>query len=706
MTRRILGIGSAPNCSSRGTDHRHFPTIGPRNDAKTIQYETTLKRRKASARAAANPEVSGSGSPPVLRWWPYWLLIAVAAGVYANALANGFVSDDNSQLLGNPLVTDWRQIPQIFLHNNWAFAGQTTSNYYRPVQTLVYLCVYYVFGFEAFAFHLVLLLLHVGNTVLVFKLGGRLLKSQYPALVAAVLFAVHPIHSEAVVWIAALPDVILTTVVLAALLAFVRWDAAPRPGQIAALASLFFLALLCKEPGAMLLPMLAGYEFLYLGRSLWPRPASGPTLRDNAALYASLLGVFAGYALLRIHALGGLAPSQGGYRDLHGTTMILSVIATLGQYLGMLIAPVHLNFFHIFEASTSITPVVAVSLTVELGLVAAIFLLRRRSPLVAYGLFCILIPLTPALNLNGVGENALAERYLYLPSVGFVLVAAVAWEWVAAKKHLVAWSVVAVIVAVSAWDLFSRNRDWHDDLRLFTVSVEASPQSATLLGNLGGLYAQRGEYDAAIEKYLQALRFAQLRPQLALLHNNLGSAYAHQGRYQDAVAELRQAIGLSPASAEAHLNLGVALEAEGDIPGAVAEQQAALQINPNYGDAYNALALLRMKDKDYPAAIDLLQHAVALNPRHTEAYINLGVACNGAHRYADAAAALRKAIEVGPNDPSIYVAHYDLGVSYSRLNSLDAAALEFSKSLQLRPDYQAARDSLMQVQNMLHQSGK
>jgi protein O-mannosyl-transferase len=648
--------------------------------------------------------------------WPYLLLIGLAFGIYANALGNGFVSDDNFQLLGNPLVTDWHQIPQIFQHHIWAFAGQETTNYYRPIQMLLYLALYYLVGFDAFVFHLGMLLIHIGNTLLVYNLGRRFLKSRNAALVAGIIFAVHPIHNEPVVWIAVLPDVLLTTVVLVALGLFVRWDGAPRPWQIAKLAALFLLALLTKEPGAMLVPLLAGYEVLYLGRAIWPPSFSltrkgdeAPrTIWDNWPLYASLMAVFGVYALLRIHALGGMAPAQGFYYKLHGGTLILSIIATLGQYLGKLVVPIHLNYFYFFEATTSVTPLVVASFVVEVAVLAAIVLFRSRgpaevtrrwnAPLVSYGFFCILIPLAPALNINGVGENVFTERYLYLPSVGFVLAVAVAWDWLASKQREVAWGVVAAIVAASAWILIPRNLDWYDDVRLFTVSSEASPKSGTLVGNLGWFHYQRREYDAAIEKYLTALK---LQPEIALFHNNLGNAYAQKGRYQDAVTELRKAVELKSTYAEAHMNLGLALEAEGDISGAIAEHKKALELKPNYAEAFTALALLRMKEKDYPTAIDLLQHAIAGNPRYTEAYINLGVAYNDTNRYAEGSVAFRKAIEVGPTHPSMYVAHYNLGVAYSHLSSLDAAAMEFAKSLQLRPDFSAAKEAYTQAQEML-----
>ena len=628
--------------------------------------------------------------------WPYFLLMALACGVYSNALGNGFVSDDHIQLLGNPLVTGWQKIPEIFQHGIWAFTGGAASNYYRPAQTVLYLALYSVFGFDAFAFHLVLVLIHGANTLLVYSLGRRLLKSRDAALVAGIVFAVHPIHSEAVVWIAVFPDVLLTAVVLAALLWFVRWDAAPRRGQIAGLAALFFLALLIKEPGAMLVPLLAGYEYLYLGRPVWPR--------ENWALYASLMGVFGVYVLLRIHALGGMAPAQGIHYKLHGKVLILSIIGTLGQYLAKLIAPVHLNYFYFFEPTTSLTPLTTVSLAVELAMIAAIFLLRSRrgsnAPSISYGLFFILMPLLPALNLNGVGENVFAERYLYLPSAGFVLVVAAVWEWLAARQRETAWALVAIIVAASAWTVLPRNLDWHDDERLLTVSAASSPKAAAPVSDLATLYYRRREYAAAIENYRRALK---LQPDRALLHFNLGSAYEREGRHEEAVAELRKAVALDPADAEAHMSLGLELDALGDVAGAIAEDQRALDIRPEYGDACANLAVLRMKEKDYPAAVDLLHRAIAIDPQSFEAHFNLGVAYNYSNRYAEASEALKKAIEVAPMHPGIYLAHFHLGVSYAQMNSTAAAAREFSKALELKPDFAPAQEALAQSQSRLKQ---
>jgi len=648
---------------------------------------------KKKLQSKTPPAATPAPAPIWSRLWPYALLAALAIGIYYNALGNGFVSDDDFQLLSNPLVTDWHQIPQIFQHHIWAFAGQETTNYYRPIQMVLYMALYYTFGFDPFVFHLFMVLIHAANTMLLYRVSKRLLKSPEAALVAGILFAVHPIHNEAVVWIAVLPDMLLTMIVLIAIGLFIRWDARPNARQVAAIAGLFMLALFTKEPGAMLIPLLLGYEFLYLGRSLIE-------IWKNRALYISMLGVFGVYCLLRIHALGGMAPAQGFYYKLHGKDLFLNVIALLGQYLGKLVLPIHLSYFYFFEPTTSFTPRVIASLICAAAVIAGVFLLRRRAPTVSYGLYVILIPLAPALNINGVGENAFTERYLYLPSVGAVLAAAVAWEWLARRQRYAACAVVAVLVIASAWILIPRNLDWHDDVRLFTVSSQQAPKSGTLFGNLGWFHYQRGEYDQAIEKYRAALK---LQPNMPLFHNNLGNSLSQKGRQEEAIAELRQAIELKPEYAEAHMNLGLALEIVHDIEGAKREHHAALAIKPKYAEPLTALALIQMKQKDYPGAIDLLKRSIDANSRYTEAYINLGVCYNDTARYVEGAAAFRKALETAPAHPSAYITHYNLGVSYEHMNQINEAAYQYSQSLQLRPDFAAAKEAFEKAQAQVKQ---
>lgn len=629
-----------------------------------------------------------------VRWWPYAFLGALALIVYASALQSGFVTDDKYQLLDNPLVTDWSKLPRIFQLGVWAFADNAPSNYYRPVQMVLYLALHSVFGFNSSLFHLFQFLIHAVNTLLVYNLAKLLLKSPAAALVAGILFAVHPIHTEPVIWIAALPDLVMTLLVLTALRMFIVTAARPDRVTTVKLNAIFFAAMLTKEPSVMLLPLLMGYEFLYLGRSL-------RELWNNRWLYASMMGTFAVYCAMRVHALGGMAPAQGAHYKLHGTTLVLSVISLLGQYLGKLVVPIHLNYFYSFTATTSMTPQVILSFLAITTVVAGIFFLRRSQPVVAYGLFVILIPLAPALNINGIGENAFTERYLYLPSVGAVIAAAIAWNWLAARQRDLAWGLAALLVAASFCIVIPRNRDWQDDERLYTAAARLEPGSPSVIAQLADIHFQHGDYQRALDDYRNALALwtnrADFPEKEAAYHCNMGTMLATNGHPQEALDQFRQAVRLFYRYPAAHMNLGLALEAAGDIPGAIAEQQIALQLKPDYPEPLTALALIHMKRQEYGEAIDLLRRAITAKPQYLEAYVNLAVCFVDQHQESAAISVLRDGLAASPANPDAYVAHYKLGLLYLQTNAAAAADQELSAALRLKPDFAEARSAFQQA---------
>jgi len=357
-----------------------------------------------------------------------------------------------------------------------------------------------------------------------------------------------------------------------------------------------------------------------------------------------------------------------------------------------LVWPSNLSYFHVFEPSRGITPLVIASIAGILGVAAAIVFLRRRAPEAAYGLLFIFIPLAPALNIAGVGANVFAERYLYLPSVGLALAAAVAWNWLAERNRQAAWGLTAVAVLVSSVVVIDRNPDWHDDLRIYEVSVRQYPQAAMLWCNLGGLYFQRDDFDHAMADYQKAI---DLDPSAPLYHLDLGNTLKLKGQLAAAETELRKAIALDPEYFQAYNDLGLVLELAGRNDEALTDFQKSLAIQPNYAEAMHSLALVRIRAKDYAGAIPLLEKAIEARTNFNEAYMNLGVAYNGVGRYQDAARVLRRITDnPAPGNPNLYAAHFTLGITYYKMNSIDAASYEFNKTLQLKPDYTPAREFL------------
>ena len=187
--------------------------------------------------------------PPFTTYWAALGLAFLVLIVYGNSLFGGFVTDDRLQLLRNPWIRSIRWLPQMLASGSGAFMGGT-SNYYRPTQPLAYFAIYSLRGLDPFSFHLLMVLMHLGTTLLVYLLVRRLTSGD-TALAAGVLFAIHPIHTEVVDWIAAFPDAFTTLLVVLAVWLFVNQNGSPRGIQIAGHCGLYLLAIFSKEPGAI-----------------------------------------------------------------------------------------------------------------------------------------------------------------------------------------------------------------------------------------------------------------------------------------------------------------------------------------------------------------------------------------------------------------------------------------------------------------------
>jgi tetratricopeptide (TPR) repeat protein len=504
---------------------------------------------------------------------------------YLNILFNGFVYDDDNQVLKNPYVRSFQYLKEVFTTNVWSFRGVgAVTNYYRPMMTLGYLVCYKLFGMRAYGFHLVSLLIHVLVVCLVFVLTERLTGDRVWAFAAAALFALHPIHTESVAWIAAVTDLELT---LFYLVTFGLFLAVARPGggrsnsMLAAMAVAFVSALLSKEQ-AMTLPALATvYEHF------WREDRSETSTSQKLARYGLLWLVGVAYVLFRIHFLGALAPEEK-FRQVTPPQIVLSAIALVAQYVWKLLWPLRLCAFYVFHPSTSaFDPRVLAGLLVLLAL-AALFLVCWRSRegnvrFASFGIVWFFATLAPVLNAHWVAANVFTERYLYLPSVGAAwlvgLGASRLWFRAAARP---AERRALLLAGVTVGGLFAariviRNRDWNNDIVLYTRTLELSPQAYIIQNNLGTVYWYAGAQDKAESMWRAALA---LNPNRADVLNNLGLVAGRKKQYAQAAEFFERSIKLSPDEADPHRNLGTIYRLMG-MPGpAEAELRKALALSP------------------------------------------------------------------------------------------------------------------------------
>ena len=418
------------------------------------------------------------------------LLILLSVACYGNSLFNGFVYDDEQQILQNPYVKSWHYLPQIFGSTVWSFVGAAgTTNYYRPLMTFTFLILWQVFGDIPFGFHLFNVALNAAVVVMVFFAGRRLFQDRRIAWLAAALFAVHPVHTEVVDWIAAVPELEATFFVLLAFWLFIRLERSSWKVYLGMVAA-FALAVLSKEPALMFAPLAIVFEHFV-------RPGKDRiSTATKITRYAPLCAVATGYLLLRIALFGKLAPVLQ-HPKLTWPQAIYSAFALVAGYTKYLFWPAPLSAFHVFHPNLSFTGwrvLLGVAVVIVAG--ALTFHLRTKTPAAAFCIFWMGITIAPMLNARWMASNVFTERYLYLPSVGFCwLVAWCAvkiWDRISVvsseratlfkRTLLAAFPAVAVFAIIA---IVRRNVIWRDDMTLYTRTLQTNPDAAVIRSNRG-----------------------------------------------------------------------------------------------------------------------------------------------------------------------------------------------------------------------------
>ncbi len=583
------------------------------------------------------------------------IIVCLAAfGVYLNALFNDFVMDDYHIILENPYIKSITYVPDIFFSNVLSY-GDVRSSLYRPLAHLTWMLCYHIFGLAPWGYHLVNVLFHTGVSLLVFVIARRLFRttvdstsSELPAFVVAIVFAVHPIHVEAVTWVAATMDGAYTFLYLLAFYFYLRSMEAepPFPGTLYVSAFSLFLAALCKEPALTFPLVLLAYDLTCR------RETSGVTaLVKRQAPYLVALGV---YLALRIAALGGFAPVRKE-TGLTAYQYLLNVMVLFAQYLEKLLFPANLNNWHVFSPLDSLRTIRGVtSVLIVVGFSILLVISQRRMKLAAFGLWLIVIPLLPALYIPGLTqglENAFSERYLYLPSFGYVLFLGVLTDWVWRKRPsrdaLTLGLILLILIGLYGAGTISRNRVWKDSRSLWSDALKKSPNNPEPYNALGDVLRLENRVEEAIEYYKMGLR---LRPDSPHIHANLGASYARLGQVDQAIRHLKDAIRLKPRYAEAYNNLGVVYIQKGQMDAAIGQFRAALRLRPSLAGAHHNLGLALSNVGEVDKAVEHYEAALRIDPDYADAHVNLGIALGEKGNLHMAIEHFQVAMKLNPDD--------------------------------------------------------
>jgi len=564
------------------------------------------------------------------------ILVGICFFVYANTLKNSFVFDDIAAILESPSIFH----PLRF----WT----------EPSQLLNSLC-YFSVEFNPFLYHLLSIILHSLNSILVFFF----LRIFFPAgasFLAACLFAAHPVHTEAVSWVSGKPYLILALFILIVLLIYNKatnrtTSASKVNHPLYILSLVIFSYFMIRNYGFYFtFPIMLAMLDIVLGR--W---------RENWKLWIPFFCVmilrllFAKSAILgRISTVANIT----GAEITQTTNPIINLTVVFFSHLWLLLWPAKLTVYH---EPIEFSPLMLDSGIITLILLGLImpFIFKKHKELFL-GLVFFILFFTPVYSFVPV-SSLVAERYIYFPSISLSIFAAFLYERYT-KNHIRRHRIIALSIflfLMSAYSIRSivRNRDWKDQERFWKATIKVSYKSPGALNGIGLVYQKEGKTEKAIESFRTAI---QIQPKYANAYNNLGNLLGEMGNKEEAIELFKKAI----------------------------------EVNPKYLEAYNNLGNIYSEMGKKDEAIALYKKVIELNPEDLDAYYNLGNTYNDMGKIAEAILYFKKAIEINSRD---IFALNNLGILYVLSSNIEEAEKIFRKATNIDPNYAPARSNLLRL---------
>ncbi len=695
-------------------------------------------KKTAASALPGIPRVPGSG-----QLWPVSGVLAACVWIaFSPVLGNGFVNwDDHGWFLDNHSFRGlgWEQICYAFT--------TLKGGVYQPLGWLVQSLGYELFGLDPRGYHLVSLLFHVANVVLLHLLCITLVARTMPEVaerlggtlgwlcgVPVALYAIHPLRVEPVAWAscqAYLPSVTLS---LLATLAYLRAHPAGgayRRRWMIGSSVLVVLAVLAKG-SAVVLP------FVFLILDAYPLGQLGAESRSWSAVRQLLIEKWAILVFCIVLTVVAFAAKRT-MADPEVTAQPVLVArvaqASFGAwfYLAKTVWPFGITAFYPRpERGDFLTPLFAACVAGVMLAVTTALWQRRQRPWLLAALAAYLVIASPYLGLARVGIPLAADRYSYVPTMAWVVLGCAGLCQLSQRR----WSgpvwlgagAGTLVVGCGLMVLCSAQcRVWDNSEHLWGQALEHAEWSADLHHFMGTAFADEGKLDSAIAEYREALR---IRPHDLETSCDLGAALERTGETDAAIACLREADKLRPSDPDVRLNLGAALHHQGHIDEAITLYREALQLQPNFPKLHLNLGVALLDQGNVNEAISELTRAVELRPWHAEAYAMLGGAYVLQGRQAEAVTQYRKAIQLDPNDCDSRVSlglalarqrkpveavaelreairrdrqnpksHHVLAAILVDAGRIHEATVEFEEVLRLQPDHAQARVYLAKLKN-------
>jgi tetratricopeptide (TPR) repeat protein len=644
------------------------------------------------------------------------LIAAVTVLIYLPVRHHQFLLfDDADYVTDNPAV----QAGLTWSGVSWAFTHFHSSNWH-PLTWLSHMLDVQLFGRGPSGPHLVNVLLHAANAVLVFLLLRRWTGAWWRSALVAALFALHPLHIESVAWIAERKDVLSAFFGLLTLWGYTNYVAASHSDK--ARSRIWYgSTLLCFALGLMSKPMLVTLPFVLLLLDYWPlaRISFPASVREKIPYF--LLSAVSCVVTFLAQQQSGVVRSLTRFSLLD---RLENALVSYARYLGKLVWPSDLAAFYPHPGHWPTAAVVAAGISL-FGMGVAAWCWRRRAPFLVTGGLWFLGMLVPTIGLVQVSDQAMADRYTYLPSIGVFII--LAWgaveivaRWPSAKPAIVATAGLAVMGCGLRTEF--QLPVWHDNETLFRHALAVTQGNFAAHYNLANALLEKGQVDEALIEFENTLairpdyadaecnfgsallqksrvdearahfrKACEIQPDHGPARCNLGITFLQQGKLEEALAEFQKALEAQPKNATAHFLLGNGFLQQGRWDEAIAHYERTLEIHFGHADAHNNLGVALLQEKRVDEALPHFEKALAIQPDHANANNNLADVLMQRGLPAFAIGRYQKVLAVQPGNAD---AHFNLGSALLLRGRLDEAMAEFEQTLQLQPGFAPAHNNL------------
>ncbi|MCX6258501.1 MAG: tetratricopeptide repeat protein [Bacteroidia bacterium] len=600
---------------------------------------------------------SDTNKIPVTRKLTLWVgfIVFIAFIVFSPALSNDFVNwDDYNYIRDNSLIKSFSLSAILNLFN----IKTIVMGNYHPLTVLSYMCEYRLAGLNPFLYHFDNVFLHLLNIVLCAWLTWLLTKKYYAGIIAAALFAVHPMRVESVAWASERKDVLYTCFFLFSLIFYIYYSTnSIHKTRNYCLALLFFILSLLSKAQAVVLPLILLTVDYWFGRKLTYKLLAE---KIPMLLLSFLTGIMAFVAQA--------SQSSGRIHTRAVPEHLMYSFYNLAAYLFKLIYPYNLSCFYKYPLPGHFSGII-ISSVLFLVLLICVVIFFRKNKTIVFGSLFFLLSVFIVIQIFPVGNAIIADRYTYVPFTGlFIMAGLIIDKIISERKRFrnLTISLIILQIVIFSWSSYAQTARWHNGETLWQQAIRHDPDNALAYNNLGNYYLDNNENKKARTELEQVVKYENDYQDVYNAYYGLARVYKREGNPGKAIYYFNKTLTLAPWFTKARTGRGLTYIEAKDYDAAILDFSVILtKFLPGDAETYNNRAFAYFLKQIPDSAVNDYKRAISAKPGYDEAYINMGKVYMSIMKYDDAINALETGLKYIPDEKLSFKGNTCMLLSYS-----------------------------------------